>query len=277
MRVAVGRCPDRVGNGQKPSQQAPSEHKKLAEKLAARVRRSARERTALARVARRHPGHPGGPSTAARRTCLGSPDTTLAAVVGCGNHAGVGVCPTGHCPEPGTPTSARRSLTTRSKDRASGAVDARCVRPALTVHAQVPLRSHGEARPDRAGAPAPTTLPPDAGPGRPGRRPARGRPSGSCGPCRTTGPRPRSAAGRSARGVRPARPPSPRAPARRPAAGRCQSGTAMPPPTKKRWPKAEWLSTPNAVSIRPLGNRMPLPPRAASSHSSPAAPGRKPR
>ena len=37
------------------------------------------------------------------------------------------------------------------------------------------------------------TLPPDAGPGYPGRRRGRGRPSGSHGPSRTTGPRPRSA------------------------------------------------------------------------------------
>ena len=42
---------------------------------------------------------------------------------------------TGHCPEPGTPTSAKRSLRTRSKACTSGAVDARCASPALTVHA----------------------------------------------------------------------------------------------------------------------------------------------
>ena len=39
----------------------------------------------------------------------------------------------------------------------------------------------------------------------------RRRPSGACGPCRTSGPRPCSAGGRSGRAVRPARRPSPRA------------------------------------------------------------------
>lgn len=39
---------------------------------------------------------------------------------------------------PRTPASARRSVRTRSKDRTSGAVAARCLPPALIVHAQVP-------------------------------------------------------------------------------------------------------------------------------------------
>ena len=53
-----------------------------------------------------------------------------------------------------------------------------------------------------ATAPGPSTRPPAAGPGRPCRRPGRGRPSGSGGPCETPVGSPCSVAGRFGRGDR---------------------------------------------------------------------------
>ena len=137
MRIAVGRCPDQVSNGQKPAQKTPFEHQKLAEKLAARDRRSARERTRSARVA-------GGHFSASCRRVDGRTPHPVSAPghdaryrSGGSAHARCQRVLTAQCREPSTPTSARRSLTARSKDCTSRR-RAREMRVARTARARRP-------------------------------------------------------------------------------------------------------------------------------------------